>query len=291
MQQESVRALLSAQLARPCTGDAQLLAEDLAARAGVLGVLFYGNLQRDPDAGGLFDFYVLTERDAAYHGAGLSALANRLLPPNVYFHTHPDGPKAKVAVMRLEAFAHRMRAGAWDTTLWARFCQPSTLIHAKDDAVRAQVLDAVTTAHRTAAQWAVELSAPDAGPRQAWETLFQHTYAAELRVEGNRRAQMLADQGGALYELLHGEALEAGGQSKPAQAQRAWRQRRWVGKLLNAARLVKACFTFRGALAYGLDKVERHSGRPVILSAWEQRHPWLAAPIVIVRLLRERRLR
>lgn len=260
----------------------------LARRPGVLAVLFYGNLQRDPGAGGLLDFYVLTESDSAYHGRGLAAVANRLLPPTVSFEIHPEGPKAKVAVMRLDAFTHRVRPQSWDTTLWARFCQPSVLAFARDAEAAERVLDAVVAAHRTAAAWAAGLAEPGTDAIAAWEGLFRHTYGAELRVEGGGRAEMLARRSADIYALLHAEAESA---ATRTVAHRAWRNRRRVGKLLNLARLVKACFTFRGALAYALDKVERHSGRPVALSAWEKRHPWLAAPIVFARLLRERRLR
>ncbi|MEM0944893.1 MAG: hypothetical protein AAGI70_13210 [Pseudomonadota bacterium] len=262
------------------------MADHLAQRPGVVAVLFYGNLHRDPGAGGLLDLYVLTEGDAAYHGVGLAALANRVLPPNVYHEVLADGPRAKVAVMRLEAFAARMRPLAWDTTLWARFTQPSALLYALDDRVRAEVLEAILAAHRSAASWAVALAGPDASSVAAWEALFTHTYGAELRVEGGGRARMLAERGGALFEMLHAEATPA-----TSDAPRAWALRRRLGKLLNAARLIKAAFTFRGGLAYALDKVERHSGRPVELSPWEKRHPALAVPFVVLRLLRERRLR
>lgn len=267
------------------------MAQVLSRRPGVLAVLFYGNMQRNPDAHGLLDFYVLTESDRAYYGRGLSALANRLLPPNVFLESVPDGPKAKVAVMRLDAFAHRMRWNAWDTTLWARFCQPAVLAYSRDHRAYEQVLDAIVQAHETAAHWAIRFVDSKAGSTQAWEALFRYTYGAELRVEGSGRAQMLAAQGAEIYALLHIASRETGPAVTNTQALRAWRKRRLVGKFLNAARLIKACFTFRGAIAYALDKVERHSGRPVSLSDWEKRHPWIAAPWVFVRLLRERRLR
>ncbi|MEM9043643.1 MAG: hypothetical protein AAGC81_03030 [Pseudomonadota bacterium] len=262
------------------------MADHLAKLPGVLAVLFYGNLHREPDAQGLLDLYVLTEGDAAYHGSGLSAVANRLLPPNVYNVALEDGPRAKVAVMRLDAFAHRMRPLSWDTTLWARFSQQAALLYVRDEDVRERVVDASLTAHRTAASWALGLAPPGAGATSAWEALFTHTYGAELRVEDQNRARMLAERGGELYEMLHSEARDIA-----ANVPRAWSRRRTVGKVLNAARLVKAAFTFRGGLAYALDKVERHSGRPVDLTDWEKRHPALAVPFVVVRLLRERRLR
>ena len=67
--------------------------------------------------------------------------------------------------------------------------------------------------------------------------------------------------------------------------------RRRAGKALNLARLVKAAFTFRGGLPYIISKIERHGGRPLELRPWERRLPWLAAPLVMLRLLREKRLR
>lgn len=252
-------------------------------------MLFYGNLQREPEAGGLYDFYVLTESDAAYHGPGISALANRLLPPNVYLIAHPDGPRAKVAVMTLAAFSQRMRPDAWDTTLWARFCQPAILTFSRDGDVRKRVLEAVVRAHKTAAQWASALAEPGVDTLNAWETLFRHTYAAELRVEGSARPRLLAERGAEIYSAL---MLDKAIGSEPASrdgAKGAWRNRRIVGKILNASRLLKACFTFQNPLAYALDKIERHSSGAVALSGWERRHPLLAFLPVLLRLWRARR--
>ena len=64
-----------------------------------------------------------------------------------------------------------------------------------------------------------------------------------------------------------------------------------MGKFRNIARLTKAAFTYRGGFAYALSKVERHSGRPVELSPWQRRWPWLGAPVALWRLWREGRLR
>lgn len=287
----SYRAMISERLDQPVGADAMAMADHLAKRRGVLAIVFYGNLLRNPDAGGLLDLYVLTDTDAAYHGAGLSACANRILPPNVYFETVPGDVQAKVAVLRLDAFAHRMRMSGWDTTLWARFAQSSALLYARDDDVRERVLDALVTAHETAARWAVLLSPPGSDARTAWQTLFAHTYGAELRVEGTGRATDITASAIDVYQDVHRSVAGPETAGDRIQARKGWRKRRLAGKFLNAARLVKAAFTFRGGLAYAISKVERHSGQPVVLSAWEKRLPWLAAPFVFLRLLRERRLR
>lgn len=270
------------------------MAERLAARPGVRAVLFYGNRLRDPAASGLLDFYVLIDSVGTYHGRGLSALANRLLPPNVYHEAlADDGTAAKVAVMRLDAFASRMRRTSWDTTLWARFCQPSILIYAAGKTAREDVIGAVVTAHQTAAWWAARLAPAGADAETAWRTLFAHTYGAELRVEGQGRAVEIFRGAADIYTDLYAAQIGEGppDDAERRVARRSWALRRLVGKPLNLARLIKAAFTFRGGIAYALSKVERHSGRPIELGPVARRLPWLAAPFVMIRLLLDRRLR
>lgn len=294
---------ITAELDRAPSAEVAAMSAMLAARPGVMAVLFYGNRLRDAAAGGLMDFYVLTESDAAYHGIGASALANRLLPPTVTLErpSRPGedggdataGGAAKVAVMRLDAFCARMRPESVDTTLWARFAQPALLLHARDGDVRAEVIGAVIAAFRAAAWWASRLAPPGADAATAWGALFTQTYGAELRVEGAGRAGQIVSRAPALYEALHAAwiAGAAVSDAERARARALWARQRRRGKALNLARLAKAAVTFRGGIAYALSKVERHSGRPVELSRWERRAPWLAAPIVLLRLWRERRLR
>lgn len=283
----ALRAQIDARLDRPVAPGIAALAAQFAARPGVLAVLFYGNLLRQPGAGGLADLYVLTAGDVAHHGPGLHALGNRLLPPNVYF-AETGGTAAKVAVLRLDAFARRMRRRSWDTTLWARFVQPVALLHARDAGVRAEVVAALAQASATAGWWAAQLAPPGAEGAERWAALFAHTYGAELRVEGAARPQGIVGQEAAHFAAL--DALLPPVARAPGHTA-AWTRRRRLGKLLNAARLVKAAMTFRGGIAYALAKVERHGGAPVALKAWERRLPWLAAPFIVLRLLRQNRLR
>jgi hypothetical protein len=72
---------------------------------------------------------------------------------------------------------------------------------------------------------------------------------------------------------------------RAGQAQ--WRRWRRTGKTLNLLRLIKAVFTFEGAVDYALWKIERHSGVKPTISAWEKRHPLLAAPVLLWRFYRE----
>jgi len=281
----ALRAAVAASLSRDVDPAVRGLARHLAARPAVAAVLFYGNRLRAPEAHGLADLYVLTEGDAAYHGMGLAALGNRLLPPNVY-HVDPPGAAAgKVAVMRLAAFRARMRPSSWDTTLWARFAQPAALLHARDEASRAEVAAALAEAWQTAAFWADRLAAD--GDR--WTALFTATYGAELRVEGGARPADIRAAAPGFYAridaLLPQRPCDGADRRR---AGRAWRRRQRLGRGLNALRLAKAAFTFRGGRGYLISKIERHAGP---LPAWQRRALWLAAPAIILRLVFRRRPR
>jgi hypothetical protein len=283
------------------------VARDIAARhgGGVAAVLFYGACRRDGDASGLLDLYVLTAGHRAFHGRALPALGNAALPPNVLLWRAegPRGPvRAKVAVLSQGQFERRMRPNSLDTTLWARFCQPSTLVHARDGAARRRTERAVARAVETAALWAARLG-PDAGtPEEYWRGLFARTYAAELRAErGNRAERLLAAAPDWYGRILPLALARLGLLSAPAigatlrpglphrqrrRWARAWAARRIAGKALNVARLAKAAFTFEGGADYLAWKVERHSGVAFPLTDWQRRHPLLAAPAVLWRLRR-----
>lgn len=291
---DELQALISAEIARPPPAGAEPMAARLMERPGALAVLCYGAWLREGVGAGPLDLYVLTESNVAWHGPGLAALANRLLPPNVYHEVieQPQRLEAKVAVVTLSAFRARMDPARLDTTFWARFCQPTVLVAARDAGVRAAVVQALAAAAGAAAYWAARLSPDPTDWRATWLALFRATYGSELRVEGTRRAESILAANPQHWQRLHALLIEGAAAPGPRSAVlAAWRRRRIAGKLLNVARLTKAAFTYRGGLTYALAKVERHSGRPVELRAWERRWPALAAPFVMWRLWREGRLR
>ena len=83
-------------------------------------------------------------------------------------------------------------------------------------------------------------------------------------------------------------------QLDPAERKRIlgwWARRRRIGKPLNLVRLARATATFDGAARYAAWKVERHTGVPVRLAPWQERHPLLAAPGLAWRYWRDRRRR
>jgi hypothetical protein len=303
----TVASLVGEELLAPAPPQAVAYAARLAGLFDApLAVLFYGSILRTGDLDGVMDFYVLTQNVRP----GLRGLATRLLWPDVSYHElELDGQvlRAKVATMTLAQFEAATRGQGIDTTIWARFVQPAGLVWSAGPAIAEQVIEAVASAARTAARFAAALGPSEGPPEAYWSALFQETYAAEFRVEKGGRERSILSFDVTRYdrllraawheaELLDSRANgEPDGLVRPALSeanrkhiQAAWRLRRRMGRPLNYARLVKAAFTFDGAARYAAWKIERHTGMPVALTPWRERHPVLAAPGVLWRLWRQR---
>ena len=303
----SLQQLLTAELDQPAPPAAQALALELASRGGgaTVAVLYYGSALRAESLEGVLDFYVLLDDVRAWPGAWLARQANRLLPPNVgYVETVHAGQRvrAKFAVMSSAQFAARVTTDSLDTTIWARFSQPALLVWSRSDADHAVVVDLLVAAVGCAATWAAWLGPLAGTAEDFWRALFARTYAAELRVEKQTRALDIVGKAPARYAALLPPAWDLAGvhharghdgilatQVPPEQrrsAARRWSWRARLGRPLNILRLLKASFTFEGAMDYALWKVERHSGVRVEVAPWQRRWPLLAAPWLYWKLRR-----
>jgi hypothetical protein len=270
-------------------------AHALADAAGAQAVLFYGSNLRTGSLDGVLDFYIL-----------LPGTQESAIWPTVSYHERVvDGQtlRAKVATMRLTTFARAASGESTDTTIWARFVQPSALIWAEDDTAKAKVIAAIAAAAITAARLAAALG-PDSGTADDyWRALFRATYRAEFRVEKSGRENDILSVNADHFAGLLPLAWQAGGmafdragaslapQLAPAQRRSVlgwWARRRRLGKPLNLVRLVKASTTFEGAARYAAWKIERHTGMPVKLTPFRERFPLLAAPQVLIDLWRHR---
>lgn len=302
---DSLEALAAAELAVAAPAPAVAAGARLAEiTPDALAVLYYGSTLRTGDLDGILDFYVLTRRPPR----GLGGLASRILWPDVSYHEfdEPGGVvRAKVATMTLAQFAKATTGEGIDTTVWTRFAQPARLIWRLDSSVAAETAKAVAGAQTAAAGFAAALG-PEQGPAEAyWLALFRQTYAAEFRVEaGGRERSIIASDTGRYEAVLPlawhaggiGYEVAADGEMTPLLSRKdrrrrlaSWRLRRGCGQPLNLARLAKATFTFAGAARYAAWKIERHTGIAVPLTPWRERHPLLAAPGVLLSLLRRRR--
>lgn len=288
----SLRDLVAAELSTPTPAPITAFAEHLATVfPGARAVLFYGSILRTGDLSGVLDYYVLTERPPV----GWRGVFTRILWPDVSYHelSHEGRAlRAKVASMTLAQFQRATSGAGADTTIWARFVQPSALVWAAEDA-REPVIDAVAGACRTAARFAMALGPVGGGPRALWTALFQETYQAELRVEKAGREVSILTFDPARYDHVM-EAVwrdDGAGLSDEDRrlARKAWGLRKLAGKPLNVARLIKAAFTFQGAARYAAWKIQRHTGVAVEVTPWRERHPILSAPAVLLKVWKSRR--
>lgn len=298
MASDAIAALIADELHLPVGPAARAMAEHCRQRHGdaVVAILFYGSCLRQPDQAltdALLDFYVIVDDYAAAYDNKLLAWANALLPPNVFYVELPwQGTylRAKYAVMSLRQFSAGCNRETHNVSIWARFCQPARLIWSTGPAVDAALSTALAEACRTMFGNSLPLINPVAGmdPIAVWQRGFAETYAAELRSESSDRALAIVAADEARYRRIGALLLpNAQGQALSGEeALRRWRGRRVVGKALNYLRLIKAAFTFDGAVDYVMWKVRRHSGVIVPVNDWQRRHPLLAAPGLAWKLYR-----
>lgn len=293
---DALAARIAAGLAATVDPAVVTFAGALAEAAGARAVLFYGSNLRTGSLDGVLDFYVL-----------LPGTRESAIWPRVSYHERDHESavlRAKVATMNLATFARAAKGQLADTTIWARFVQPSALVWAADDAARDDVIAAITAAATTAARLAAALGPVSAAAEDFWRALFRATYSAEFRVEKQGRENDIlavnADHFAGLLPLaleaagiapgLHGKVLTP--RLMPAERARTlrwWKRRRRLGKPLNMLRLIKASTTFEGAARYAAWKIERHTGMPVKLTPFRERFPLLAAPQVLLDLRKHRR--
>ncbi len=277
---------------------ARALAED----AGADAVLFYGSNLRTGSLKGVLDFYVLLP----------GAEQSRIWPRVSYHEREDDAEKgdnmlrAKVATMALSTFAKAASGDLADTTIWARFVQPAALVWQRNDAARGRVTDAVRSAAITSARLAAALGPASGTAEDYWRALFRATYKAEFRVEKAGRENDILSVNAAHFAGLLPLALDAAGiactlsgdrltpsfsASERSRVLSWWKRRKRLGKPLNFTRLIKASTTFDGAAKYAAWKIERHTGMPVEVTPFRERHPLLSAPSVLWALRKHRKNR
>lgn len=294
----TLEARIAERLAAQVRPEVAEFAKRLAVAAGADAALFYGSNLRTGELEGVLDFYLL-----------MPGPQREKIWPRVSYHEWEHGGtvmRAKVATMALETFARACAGDSRDTTIWARFVQPSALVWLRDDSIRPPIVAALADAAKTAARLAAALG-PDRGAAEDyWRALFRETYRAEFRVEKPGREDSILSVNAAHFDGLLLLAWEAGGiefqqdgselvpQLAPAQRRETlgwWRRRRRWGKPLNLTRLAKASTTFDGAARYAAWKIERHTGVAIEVTPWREKHPLLAAPGVLFRLWRAKKAR
>jgi hypothetical protein len=294
--------------------DVARLLEALHVRYGdhIAAVLLYGSYLRGK-RDTLLDFYVLLNGFAGALPGAAQVLGNRLLPPNVYYLSLPEGNhrgqhrpavRAKYATLSLAQFERGM--DDFHCYFWARFVQPAGLIFVRDVATRERVAAAVGGAVHAFVKRVAPLL-PDPFPADTlWRTGFALTYACELRSEHPSGIAALYEHYQAYFDDLlsayaaqpgaavvaeagGGFALSATGDHPGRHLRRTrlgWSTRRAQGKVLSILRLIKAVGTFDDPLDYLLWKLERHSGVYIAPTERQRRYPLIFAWGLLWRLYR-----
>lgn len=284
-----LRALVAAELALPVDPRVSALAATIGARHGAAAraVLFYGSCLREAKLDGLMlDFYLIVSDYRRAYAQRWLAAANRLIPPNV-FYVEDGGLVAKYAVLSEADFARLNGPETRNVSVWARFAQPARLVWTANEAARAAAVAAVSRAAPTLLAAAGEVAGEK--PLERWRRAFALTYSAELRAERTGRAASVVDLDPERYERFSGPALAAAKRLRARSG--GWARRRIEGKALSAVRLAKASLTFAGGPEYIAWKINRHAGTDIALSAWQKRHPLVAAVMLLPRLIKSGAIR
>jgi len=295
---DSLLRALERQAFAPLTPALDPLVEALRQRFGsaLQAVLFYGSCLRNADPlDGLVDLYaVVDDYTRAYDRVSLR-VANRWLPPNVFYLELPYGSarlRAKYAVLALDDLRRGVSTQWFHSYVWARFAQPVAVAYVRDMAVRQEILEALANAVLTFLQRVVPRLPACFELAHAWQEGLRLTYSAELRVEPPDRTRLLVEAWSEYFEQVTVAALPALNHRVRAEPARssvrflaeigdaarrlnrfAWVVRRIQGKVLSVLRLVKGLFTFDGGLDYIVWKLERHSGEQIEIPDRVRRRP------------------
>jgi hypothetical protein len=282
-----LKELVTEELGAPVDPRVEAMAKAIAAKHGKASraVLFYGSCLRQKQLEGLMlDFYLIVSDYRQAYDRKWLAVANRLIPPNVFYFEH-DGLVGKYAVLS-EGDFHRLNGPETrSVSVWARFAQPSRLAWASGKKARERVIDAVSRAAPTLLAAAGRRDGEK--PLDWWRRAFVLTYSAELRAEPRERTISVVDADRDRYTRFTAPAAAAIDRAPTG----GWRWRRMKGKALSVLRLAKASATFAGGADYIAWKINRHAGTKIELKPWQRRHPLLAGISLLPRLLKSGAIR
>ncbi len=298
MRSSQLLDLVSRPSARPIPEGIEAVGRILIEQYGkaALGVLFYGScLRARSDQESLVDCYVLVKNYSLAYPSKLLALANWLLPPNVFFLSVPFADRVirvKYAVLSLSDFERSVTPQWFHSYFWARFAQPTVLVMVTNPEVRSKVFHGLAQAVKTFLETMLPRMTQPFTAEELWEVGLMLTYGAELRSEPTGRVKNLWAHDQEHYEgvtravLLNRPSFihidEKDGKlrytARYAPRTRFFNRVGWVvrtiqGKILSILRLVKAAFTFQGGADYLIWKIERHSGVRIELTPAQRRHP------------------
>ncbi len=271
------------------------LVENLRARYDgcAKAILFYGSCLRGGDPyDGLVDLYLVVDRYRCANTGIIRSLWNWLLPPNVFYAEFPYEGKVvrcKYAILTQDDFLKGTSPRWFQSYLWGRFSQPTSVAWASDPAARQLVATGMAQAVVTLLDCSLPSLPASGSVESLWEETLKLSYATELRPESRTRSKELTSTNADYYRsvtklaaplLQQRLTIEPDnhyttriGRLRRTGNRIAWRTRSIQGKFLSLARLTKALFTFQGGLDYVAWKLERHSGEHIEIPDNVRRYP------------------
>jgi hypothetical protein len=296
--------------------EALALAEEIRRRHGaaVSAILFYGScLRKQYVDGGVLDFYTIVDSYRAAYSSKLLALSNALLPPNVYYVELPwkgHALRMKYNIISRADFSAACRPESSNPIVWARFCQPSAVVYARDWDTRSLVAADAAEAVVTMVSRMLALFPQAVTVEYLWQAGFRATYTTELRAETPETIRSIYESEPARYDkvaalavevlvrrgLVQGRVDDGSVQVRMAEPAReaivaAWKRKLRPAKALYVVRLLKSAATFGDWFPYAIWKLTRHSGVAIEVSDRQRRHPFVYGWPLLWRILRDRTLR
>lgn len=287
--------LVLAKLREPVVGAGEISDDVRRGRADgcARAVLLYGSTlasaTRAPSS--IHDVYVVAESLRRFHGRRLHAALNAFLPPNVYYRSFVrDGAafRYKLCVIAAGQLLRETSPAARDLHHLGRFSKRMALAWARDDDAAREIAAAQASALRALAPHARARLPEHFALDEFALALLGLSYAGETRVAEDDKVAALfraePDYYREAFELLLREQPDvartgdAYAQPPPDDA-----ARRATARLLTRSRRrerlrwPKYIVTFDNWLDYLLDKLERHHGIRLDLTARERRWPLIFA--------------
>lgn len=272
----------------------------------IQSVLLYGSCLHSYDLeNSIVDLYVVVDSYENTYSKKSLRFLNRHLPPNVfYLELEYEGMtlRCKYGIISLEDF-EKGAANWFHSYIWGRFSQPTRMLCARNDEIRAKIHLILAQATITFLKATVPtLGKSVVDTETIWTRGLSLSYEAELRPEQKSRAQQLTHLNMGDYtrltayatpalphlqSLLHDRYNCNVSEQDCRRALRLWRIRAWQGRVLSVMRLTKAVFTFRDCVDYAAWKIERHTGLKIKVTPRLQKHPILFGGKVLWQLVRK----
>ncbi|MEA2093817.1 MAG: hypothetical protein U9P11_04550, partial [Pseudomonadota bacterium] len=175
----TLESILDLHPAPPDSAALDTLVDALLRQHGktVNAILFYGSCLRSGDLfDSLVDLYLIVDAYSAFYNRKLRALANWLLPPNVFYIEIPVAGRtlrAKFAVLSTADLRNGTSRRWFHSYLWGRFTQPTALAWCRDETARQQVSTSLLTAMRTFLERILPRAPASGRVRDLWQQGLQ----------------------------------------------------------------------------------------------------------------------